>query len=185
MPNPARKAATRHAGELDRAITAAQACHDRHSVRGVHPHARDAHDGLAAELEVARAELARRKAAAKHIPGRAPIAEVRPDSRRLDDERKRLHDAARLAAYNAESALARLLAPHYARANQEARSLLREIFHAPADLQIIDGLLHVRVHALSAPRRTRALAALCDELTATQTTYPGTDLTLVYSVKRP
>jgi hypothetical protein len=44
----------------------------------------------------------------------------------------------------------------------------------------------VRLHPLSAPRRTRALAALTDQLTATQTTYhPGTDLTLVYTVNSP
>ena len=36
----------------------------------------------------------------------------------------------------------------------------------------------------SAPHRTRALAALCEELTASETTYPGTDLTLVYEVKQ-
>ena len=33
-----------------------------------------------------------------------------------------------------------------------------------------------------APRRTRAMAALCEELTATEILYPGTNLTLVYSV---
>lgn len=43
--------------------------------------------------------------------------------------------------------------------------------------------LHVRINALSAPRRTKALAGLCADLTATETTYPGTDLTLVYTVK--
>jgi hypothetical protein len=41
----------------------------------------------------------------------------------------------------------------------------------------------VRINALSAPRRSRALAAVCADLTDTQTTYPGTELTLVYSVK--
>lgn len=43
--------------------------------------------------------------------------------------------------------------------------------------------LHLRINPLSAPRRTRALAGLCADLTATKTTYPGTDLTLVYTVK--
>jgi hypothetical protein len=42
----------------------------------------------------------------------------------------------------------------------------------------------VRIHPLSAPRRTRALAGLCADLNATRTPYPGTDLTLVYSVKQ-
>jgi len=36
----------------------------------------------------------------------------------------------------------------------------------------------------SAPRRSKALAALCTELNNTETRYPGTDLTLVYSVKQ-
>jgi hypothetical protein len=62
--------------------------------------------------------------------------------------------------------------------------VLREIFNAPADVQIIGTDLHVRVHPLSAPRRTRALAGLCADLTATHTFYPGTELTLVYTVKQ-
>jgi hypothetical protein len=41
----------------------------------------------------------------------------------------------------------------------------------------------VRLAPASAPRRSRALAGLCTELTATATRYPGTDLTLAYSVK--
>jgi hypothetical protein len=36
---------------------------------------------------------------------------------------------------------------------------------------------------LSAPRRTQALAALCDQLTAADARYPGTDLVLRYEVK--
>lgn len=57
------------------------------------------------------------------------------------------------------------------------------MFRAPADLEVNGNELHVTVHPLSAPRRTRAMAALCDELTTTKTRYPGTDLTLVYAVK--
>jgi hypothetical protein len=102
---------------------------------------------------------------------------------RLDDERKRLHDAVRMATWNAEHALARALGPHYARAEDEAHSLLSEAFSASADLEIIDDELHVRLEPLSAPRRSRAIAALCKELTATETIYPGTNLRIVYSVK--
>jgi hypothetical protein len=32
-------------------------------------------------------------------------------------------------------------------------------------------------------RRTRALAALCAELTAAEATYPGTNLKIVYTIK--
>jgi hypothetical protein len=42
-----------------------------------------------------------------------------------------------MSAYNTESALARLLRPHYARGQDEARALLREAFTLTGDLQII------------------------------------------------
>jgi len=120
---------------------------------------------------------------ARATPARVPLGELHPDAKVLDPERKRIHDAIRMATYNAESSLARMLAPHYARADDEARTFLREVFASPADLEVVGDQLHVRINALSAPRRSRALAALCVELTDTETIYPGTDLTLVYSVK--
>ena len=134
-------------------------------------------------VEAATEEVQRCADGATAIPAKAPLAEVRPGGVRIDVERKRIMDAIRMATYNAGSALARLIAPHYARADDEARTLLREIFNSAGDLQIEDGELHVRIRPLTAPRRTRAMAALCEELTATETLYPGTELTLVYSVR--
>jgi hypothetical protein len=184
VPNPAKRAAAAQVAEAERIIADAQACYDRYAAAGVPAWARQDHHGLADDLAGARDQLAARKAHAKHTPARAPISDVRPHSRRLDPERKRIHDAVRLATCNAESGLARLLTAHYPRARDEARTLLREIFTAPADLQTVGDELHVRIHPLSAPRRTRALTGLCADLTATRTPYPGTDLTLVYSVKQ-
>ena len=51
------------------------------------------------------------------------------------------------------------------------------------DLHIIGDTLHVRLDPATAPRRSKALAGLCADLTDTKTRYPGTDLTLAYSVK--
>lgn len=90
-----------------------------------------------------------------------------------------------MSVYNAESALARLLSAHYSRAEDEAHALLREAFHSAGDLQVRDGILEVRLNPLSAPRRSHALAALCEHLTATQTRYPGTHLRLLFTVKTP
>ena len=142
-----------------------------------------ADDELRAAFADAGAEVDRLAAAVRAIPAKVPLADVRAGAVRLDAERKRIMDAVRMATPNAESALARLIAPHYARAEDEARTLPREIFASPADLEIHDGTLHVRIDALPAPRRSRALAGLCEDRTATETAYPGTDLTLVHSVK--
>jgi hypothetical protein len=92
--------------------------------------------------------------------------------RLLDTETKLLTHACRIAAYNAESALARLVAPHYSRANDEARSLIREALTSAGDLHLADDTIHVTLNPLSAPRRTRALAAMCELLNDTQTIYP-------------
>jgi len=92
-------------------------------------------------------------------------------------ERKRIHDAIRMATNNAESSLTRLLGPHYARADDEARSQLWGAFGTPADLEVVGKELHVRLEPLSAPRRTAAIAGPCEDLTATKTIYPGTGLT--------
>ena len=108
---------------------------------------------------------------------------MRPDARLLNEERKLITHAIRMSAYNAESILARMLHGHYARADDEARALVREAFTLSGDIDVRDGQLHVRLDPATAPRRSRALAALCQELTATETIYPGTDLTIAYSVK--
>ena len=78
-----------------------------------------------------------------------------------------------MSAYNTESSLARLLRPHSPRGKDDGRTLLREAFALSGDLQIIGTTLHVRLDPASAPRRRRALAALCAELTATATPAPN------------
>ena len=134
-------------------------------------------------LTAANAALDAAQAASRATPSHLPLSAVRPGSRLLETERKLLTHAIRMSAYNTESALARLLRPHYPRGEDEGRALLREAFTLTGDLQIIGTTLHVRLDPASAPRRSRALAALAAELTATATRYPGTDLTIAYSVK--
>jgi len=72
---------------------------------------------------------------------------------------------------------------HYARAGDEAYSLIREALTVSGDIIPGHGQLLIRLDPLTAPRRTRPLAALCDQLTQAQACYPGTDLILRYEVK--
>ena len=178
VPNPARRDADHELRDARHRLAECDAAEGKASINGRRPTSR-----LLAAFADARAEVERLAATAKTIPAKVPLAEIRPDAVRLAPERKRIHDTIRMATYNAESALARMLTPHYARANDEGRTLLREAFHTPADLQIIGNELHVTLNPLSAPRRTRAITDLCKELTATKTIYPGTTLTLVYTTK--
>jgi hypothetical protein len=102
---------------------------------------------------------------------------------RLDAGTKQITHAIRMAAYNAETALARALHGHHARASDEACALIREALTTSGDIRPHPGELVIRLDPLTAPRRTQALAALCDQLTAAGARYPGTDLVLRYEVK--
>ena len=102
---------------------------------------------------------------------------------KLDTETKLITHAIRMAAYNAETILARALNGRYARAGDEAYALIREALTASGDIIPGPGTLTIRLDPLTAPRRTRAIAALCGQLNATATRYPGTQLVLRYEIK--
>jgi hypothetical protein len=104
---------------------------------------------------------------------------------RLAPERKLLTNLIKMVAYQAESDLVRLVAPHYKRVEDEGRTLIQSALASPADLIVTDTELRVVLGPLSSPHRTRALAALCDELDRAGTRFPGTRLRLRYAVASP
>ena len=118
--------ARRHLRDARHRLRECEAAEGKASIEGRRPTPE-----LLEAFAAAHAEVDRLAAAAKAIPAKVPLGQARPDAVRLAPERKRIHDAIRMATYNAESALARMLAPHYARADDEARSLVREAFPNP------------------------------------------------------
>ena len=117
------------------------------------------------------------------MPARTRLGDIAPDMVRLETEIKQITHAIRMAAYNAETTLARALNGHYARADDEAYALIREALATSGDIIPGDGELLIRLDPLTAPRRTRALAALCQQLNQAHARYPGTELALRYEVK--
>ncbi len=140
-------------------------------------------NALEAPVEAAYLELEQAGQVAAAIPARIPLGTLAPDMVRLDAETKQITHAIRMAACNAETLLARALDGHYARAGDEAYALIREALTVSGDIRPGNGELLIRLDPLTAPRRTQALAALCDQLTAAGACYPGTGLVLRYEVK--
>ena len=91
---------------------------------------------------------------------------------KLATERKHLTDIIKMVAYQAESDLLALLRPHYARADQEGRTLLHELFTTAGDIRVCDSELHITLAPLSSPHRTHAAQALCEMLDQTGDTLP-------------
>jgi len=105
---------------------------------------------------------------------------------RLTPSRKRLTDTVKLIAYRAETALANIVREKISHVD-EARSLIRELFRCAADIIPNEalGVLEVRLHTLANPRSNRAAQYLLDHLNATEYTYPGTNLRLLYNLAAP
>ena len=122
----------------------------------------------------------RRAAAPRRVPVRAvmdePVVKLAP-------ERKHLTNLIKMVAYQAESDLLRLVAPHYRRAGDEGRTLLQTALASAADIEVTQTELRVTLAAQSSPHRTRAIAALCEELNQTKTIFPGSRLHLHYAIR--
>jgi transposase-like protein len=190
VPNPAKKTAAARIRGAEAAARAAETARDAALLELRSPAPGQAAyltnqviNALAAPVEAACRELAEADTAAAAVPARVPLGTLAPDMVRLDTETKQITHAIRMAAYNAETLLARALDGHYARAGDEAYALIREALTTSGDIIPGHGHLLIRLDPLTAPRRTQALAALCDQLTAAGARYPGTSLALRYEVK--
>ncbi len=190
VPNPAKKTAAAQVRHAEVLAAAAQAQRDASlaALRNPAPGqpvtiTNQMINALDAPVEAAWAELQAAQDAAAAVPARIRLGEIAPDMVRLEAEIKQITHAIRMAACNAETALARALDGHYARAGEEAYALIREALTGSGDIIPGHGELLIRLDPLTAPRRTQALAALCDQLTQAHARYPRTGLILRYEVK--
>lgn len=190
VPNPAKKTAAAQVRRAETLAGAAEAQRDASLAALRNPPPGQAVtitnqmiNALNAPAEAAWHELDQAEDAAATVPARIRLGEIAPDMVRLEAEVKQITHAIRMAAYNTETALARALDGHYARASDEAYALIREALTASGDIIPAGSELLIRLDPLTAPRRTQALASLCGQLTQAQARYPGTDLVLCYEVK--
>ena len=190
VPNPAKKTAAAQVRRAEILAAAAQAQRDASlaALRNPAPGqpvtiTNQMINALHAPVQAAHREHSLADKAAAATPGRIPLGALAPDMMRLDAEVKQITHAIRMAAFNAETALARALDGRYARAGDEAYALIREALTASGDIRPGPGQLLIQLDPLTAPRRTQALAALCDQLSQAASRYPGTDLVLRYEVK--
>jgi transposase len=146
-------------------------------------------------FKIANAKIARRvkdalkrvtdlEAKRTRVPTRVPVQEISEgEVIKLDTERKLLTDLLKMVAYQAESDLVRLITPHFSRVEDEGRTLVQNALATTGNIEVVDKELRIHLEPLSAPRRTKALLALCEQVNATDTIYPGTDLRMRFDVQ--
>jgi len=133
-------------------------------------------------LREARAQAKFLQAARAGLPTHVPVASVKDEPVRLSRPRKRLTDGLKMVAYQVETDLVRLVAPHYARHLEDGHKLVVAALTTAADITVGDGELQVVLAPQSSAHRSLAVAELCRLLNATETRFPGTNLRLRYAV---
>ena len=101
----------------------------------------------------------------------------------LRSDKKHLVDTLKLIAYRAETALVQIVREKLRRWD-DARALVRQVFQSAVDLRpdVPNQTLTLQLHRLSTAAHDEALSHLCQELTSTETVYPGTNLKMIYEV---
>mgnify|MGYP001419196568 CR=1 FL=1 len=135
-----------------------------------------AHGPLAARLRTAFGRITALEQARAATRARIPVREVvETDVVKLAPERKLLTNLLKMVAYQAESDLVHRVVPHYKRTADEGRTLIQAALASPADLEVTTDELRVFIQPLSSPHRTRAIAALCEDLTPGRFLFPADD----------
>ena len=132
-------------------------------------------------------EIGKLKNDLKQIPDRIAVKHLLAEYEivRLETERKMFTDGIKMICYRAETCLFNLIAPFFARNNDEGRAFLKSVFQQPADI-IPDKegrVMNVKFHTMSTPRANRALKQLCDVMNQERYVYPGTHMTLVFTAQ--
>ncbi len=130
---------------------------------------------LAEQIAEMKRELEELRAKRDAIPERISAG----DLRRLRTERQQLATVFKIAAYRIETELVRMVAPYYARTENEGRKLIAAAFRSAANIEVTANELRVTLAPQSSPHRSRAIASLCSDLNKLETIVPGTTLRLV------
>jgi hypothetical protein len=102
----------------------------------------------------------------------------------LDMEGKIFQNIIKMICYRSEITVGLLLNEEIYKKQEEIRSLVKSLIKSRGDIlpDYQQKTLTIKLYTQSAPRDNRALEKLCDQLTDSETIYPGTKLRLIYKL---
>jgi len=140
------------------------------------------------EIQGLEHDLSNAKAQLKQTPKRIQWGELPEQERfeRLPPSRRRLLDTIRMIAYRAETAMTMVVREVMCR-QDDARSLIRDLFLSEADIlpDTDNRILNVCMHHTAEARHNRAIEHLVQHLNDADYKYPGTKLTMRFSLGAP
>jgi len=122
-----------------------------------------------------------RKKTKKHIL----VSELPDEERlqRLSSKSKDFLDTIKMICYRAETAMVKVSREVLSRAD-DARSFIRSLYETEVDIlpDEENGILKIRLHCLATRSANEVAQHLCDTLNETKTTFPGTNLKILYEM---
>jgi hypothetical protein len=120
----------------------------------------------------------------KPVPYKIKISQM-PEGQRYDKlntESKHLMNIVKMIVYRSETALANLLAPNYAKSDNEIRALIKSLIYNKADIHpdYTENKLVVTLYSMASNRENLAINQICQTLNEAEVVFPGSNLTLVY-----
>ena len=119
------------------------------------------------------------------ITYKIPFNEL-PENQKFDtsvNERKFFLDTIKIIAYRAETAMCNIIKKQMSNP-QEARSLMRKLYSADADIETdwVNNILKVNIHNTNHWADDKILKILCENINETQTVFPATNLTMLFKL---
>jgi len=131
-------------------------------------------------------ELTRLIAKRKDTKYKISLGEMPENERytKIHQESKYLMNIIIMICYRAETNLAEKLAPHFSRAEDEIRALVKAITHLSIDMMpdMENSILNITLYPLSNHRSQNAVARIINQVNDTQTVYPGTNLVMRFKI---
>lgn len=136
--------------------------------------------GAVGQLRALEAEIKPLLDRRAELPVRVPLAQAgRREVLRL--EHKAIIDRVKITAYNAEEWLLDLLVRHYPNPH-DVRALLRSFAELSGEIRTTAQGVVITLDSPDLPLHRRALRGLCADLNRLGSTYPGTELHVIYEV---
>lgn len=136
------------------------------------------------ELELLSVEEQQLVSQRKPVPYKIKISQMPQEYRynKLDTESKHLMNIIKMIAYRSETALANLIAPNYAKSDNEIRALVKSLIYNRADIHpdYRESKLVVTLYSMASQRENLAINRICQTLNDAEVVFPGSNLTLIY-----
>ena len=144
-----------------------------------HERFRDLHEGKNGEgLRQLGEALRRTRALMANVPRRISAE----DWERIPVESRLLSNVVKMTAYFIEGQLAQIVSAHWGGVNGNERGMVAAFLQSSGSIEASDSMLCITLERQATPQLTRLLKHLCDELTVCASTYPGTNLRMVFEV---